>query len=396
MASRSLAKAWPAVEVLDEKTGELVVVSPRDSVLSLIESSSQTSLLLPEHLDFELWTAIGQQLRRMNGSVLWWIGDWVRFGERKYGEKYAAAIDATDYDYQTIASASWVSGQIEFSRRRENLSWSHHQEVAGFQTSAEQDAWLDRAQAEGWSRNALRAAIKREKFLIAQSAVAEASVARSGGVAASVSEQSAENFLTTVEPMSVDLLLTDPPYSTDIADIDAFVDGWLPLALSRLKPDARAYIFTGAYPNELSAYLRVLNAQHIEGRHQVLVWTYRNTLGPAPSRAYKLNWQACFYVWGPSAPPLNCPLMTEQFSVFDVSAPDGRQDSGRLHEWQKPDELAEMVIRHASLPGACVVDPFAGTGTFLVAAARLGRVAKGCDVNPEQVDTCVSRGCRRA
>jgi hypothetical protein len=43
-----------------------------------------------------------------------------------------------------------------------------------------------------------------------------------------------------------DLLLTDPPYSTDLKEIDAFAHTWLPQALAKVKPTGRAYIFVGA------------------------------------------------------------------------------------------------------------------------------------------------------
>jgi hypothetical protein len=43
-----------------------------------------------------------------------------------------------------------------------------------------------------------------------------------------------------------DLLLTDPPYSTDIDNIDEFANNWVPLALSKIKNHGRAYIFIGA------------------------------------------------------------------------------------------------------------------------------------------------------
>lgn len=141
--------------------------------------------------------------------------------------------------------------------------------------------------------------------------------------------------------------------------------------------------------------LAVIAAQGLTDHCQVLVWTYRNTLGPAPAHAYKLNWQACFYLWGPEAAPLTCPLMTEQFSVFDIAAPDGRHSNGRLHAWQKPDELGEMILRHSTVLGATVVDPFAGTGTFISAAARMGRHASGADIDADQMQLCVERGCIR-
>lgn len=183
-----------------------------------------------------------------------------------------------------------------------------------------------------------------------------------------------------------DLLITDPPYSTDVEDIDAFAAKWLPLALSKVKSTGRAYVCVGAYPNELAAYMKVAMPT------QVLVWTYRNTLGPSPSHGYKLNWQAILYYQMPDAPPLNCPIMIEQFSVQDINAPDGRLGD-RYHAWQKPLELAERLVRHSTKAGDTVIDPFACTGTFLLAASKLGRVAKGCDIDGENIKIAINRGC---
>ena len=186
-----------------------------------------------------------------------------------------------------------------------------------------------------------------------------------------------------------DLLLTDPPYSTEVEDIQAFARTWLPAALAKLKPTGRAYIFIGAYPQEIQAYLDVrLPAQ-------LLCWSYRNTLGPSPRLEYKQNWQAILYYYGSAAPPLDCPLLTEQFSAQCINAPDGRQGE-RFHTWQKPDQLAEQLIRHSTRPDAVVLDCFAGTGTFLLAAQRLGRRAFGCDRAEEVVALAEQRGCQRA
>jgi len=183
-----------------------------------------------------------------------------------------------------------------------------------------------------------------------------------------------------------DLLLTDPPYSTDIEDIEAFAKAWLPLALSKLKPTGRAYICVGAYPKELAAYMAAAMPT------QILVWTYRNTLGPSPTHQYKLNWQAILYYQMPEAQPLDCPIMLEQFSVQEINAPDGRLGD-RYHAWQKPMQLADQLIRHSTKPGDKVIDPFACTGTFLLAAAAKGRIAYGCDISEENVSIAVARGC---
>jgi DNA modification methylase len=200
-------------------------------------------------------------------------------------------------------------------------------------------------------------------------------------------------WLDTQQPC--DLLLTDPPYSTDIEDIEAFACTWLPAALAKVKSTGRAYVFIGPYPNELLAYLTVAKSITNMTLENILVWTYRNTLGPTPKHKYKNNWQACLYFIGKNAPPLDCPEMIEQFSVQDISAPDGRQGD-RYHEWQKPMEIAERFVRHSTKPGELVLDPFAGTGTHLLAAAKLGRVAHGCDIDQSMIDIAIKRGCKNA
>jgi site-specific DNA-methyltransferase (adenine-specific) len=208
---------------------------------------------------------------------------------------------------------------------------------------------------------------------------------------ATVYQRDALDFLESLEPQSVDLLLTDPPYMTDVEDIAAFARSWVPLGLSRVKPTGRVYIFTGAYPRELHAYLSVLLGESAFSFDNVLVWTYRNTLGPSPSHGYKLNWQSIFYLYGSDAPPLDCPSMIEQFTVQDVRAPDARLGD-RYHAWQKPDELAERLIQHSTRPNHLIADPFAGTGTFLAAALRLGRIGIGSETSGAMLAICQDRG----
>jgi site-specific DNA-methyltransferase (adenine-specific) len=209
--------------------------------------------------------------------------------------------------------------------------------------------------------------------------------------------QGALDFLPTLAEASVDLILTDPPYSTDVPNVEEFARDWLGLALSRVKPTGRAYIFIGSYPMEIHAYLDAFynpfacSPPHAMRLDMILPWVYRNTLGPSTKDSYKLNWQACLYFIGPDAGPLDCDVLTEKFSVQDINAPDGRHGL-RLHPWQKPDEIAERFIRHSTSPGQTVLDPFAGTGTFLAAAARLGRNAIGCEIDEEMLSFCKQRG----
>lgn len=211
-----------------------------------------------------------------------------------------------------------------------------------------------------------------------------------GEVPALIKQQDCLEFLTEIGKKTVDLLLTDPPYSTDIEDIELFVDGWLELALSTLKDTGQAYIFIGAYPNEVRIYLNKLD--EINLAPQILVWEYKNTLGPTPKTQYKQNWQAILYIRKLSAPNLNCLEMIEQFTVQEFNAPDARQEK-RYHQWEKPIDLAERLILHGSKEGDFMIDPFAGTGTFLLAAAKLGRKNIGVDNNENMIKIAKDRGC---
>ena len=188
-----------------------------------------------------------------------------------------------------------------------------------------------------------------------------------------------------------DLLLTDPPYSTDVPNIKEFAQNWLPAALRKIKMTGSGYVFIGAYPNELAAYTSITPPAGIT-LEQVLVWTYKNTLGNNPKDRYKLNWQAILFYRGQKAPPLDCPLTAEQWAVMEENAPDGRLGN-RFHAWQKPLELAERFIRHTTKPGDTVLDPFCCTGTFLLAANKLGRVGLGAEINSDNAAIAVERGC---
>jgi hypothetical protein len=72
-----------------------------------------------------------------------------------------------------------------------------------------------------------------------------------------------------VEQPACDLLLTDPPYRSEVENIEEFARTWLPPALSKLKPGGRAYVFIGASPQELQAYLQVQACLPVQ---QILVW----------------------------------------------------------------------------------------------------------------------------
>jgi hypothetical protein len=108
---------------------------------------------------------------------------------------------------------------------------------------------------------------------------------------------------------------------------------------------------------------------------------------------YNLNYQMIWHLYGKDSAPLDTRITSEMFSVQEDNAPDGRVGN-RLHEWQKSDELSKRLIRHTTEPEDVVVDCFTCTGTFIIAANTLGRIGKGSDIDQENLNIAISRGCQ--
>lgn len=123
---------------------------------------TETGLQLRGGLSLDEWRAVGDTLRRVESGALWWVGDWLAYGEKSYGGTYTAAAEATGYEYDTVKRSKWVAEQFELCRRRHDLPWSHHLEVAAMEPAVA-DAWLRRAHEGQWSRDELRRQIKAAK-----------------------------------------------------------------------------------------------------------------------------------------------------------------------------------------------------------------------------------------
>lgn len=110
--------------------------------------------------DYDTYVGVVQAAGRFKVATSWWIGDLLNFGERLFDhDRYAAVMELTGLRYETLSNYAWVCRRIARSRRRDQLSFGHHAEVAALEPQEQTEA-LDAAIANGWTRSELRNAIR--------------------------------------------------------------------------------------------------------------------------------------------------------------------------------------------------------------------------------------------
>jgi hypothetical protein len=121
-----------------------------------------TTWAADESLAVSDWLACGARLGSVGRAIGWWLGDWLRFGNRRYGERYPRAARVTGYDVSTLRNMVYVASQFEPQRRRSTLSWSHHADVAAF-SERDQERWLSLAERNRLSVQCLRMELRADR-----------------------------------------------------------------------------------------------------------------------------------------------------------------------------------------------------------------------------------------
>jgi hypothetical protein len=105
---------------------------------------SKVAWLPPSDLGQAEWLSTGRRLGAIGRCSQWWIGDWIRYGTARWGEKYVEAARVTGYDVASLRNMAWVAAQFDLSLRSDKLSWSHHVLLAPL-TADQQRDWIERA-----------------------------------------------------------------------------------------------------------------------------------------------------------------------------------------------------------------------------------------------------------
>lgn len=204
---------------------------------------------------------------------------------------------------------------------------------------------------------------------------------------------------------AVDCVLTDPPYAvsqkgsqnvsprgTRRLDFFAGDSDWQ--ATNAMVADAWA-LSLDARPLVAMAWcshrqVGLLNdAMEARGYStKMMFWRKECPAPAAPGAGFCSAVEVCVYGYRPGRPWLGGQY---DANVFDVDSYRFGQPGKVDHPTQKPEQLIIWQVERLTMPGAVVLDPWAGSGTTGVACARLGRRFIGIEIEPRYFDIA----CRR-
>jgi len=186
---------------------------------------------------------------------------------------------------------------------------------------------------------------------------------------ADIREGKFEELEKNILDNSIDAIITDPPYGGEYLHV------WEDLSRigSRvLKPSGWLVTYVGK--------LRLLDV--IDGLRKNLEYYWMMCLNQ-PGLHARMHARKVFEGYRPilifQKPPF---IRTDEY-FGDLITSLEREKS--LHKWQQNMGGVEKLIEIFTRPGDLILDPYAGSGTFLIAARQLGRNFIGIDSDPEAI-----------
>ncbi len=197
------------------------------------------------------------------------------------------------------------------------------------------------------------------------------------------------------------MAFTDPPYNVSLGDHggqqrgarkrriandsmdpiswEVFVRAWG----HNLLTSVEGAIYVCMSSKEMPLVSRVLSE---EGGHwsDTIIWRKdRFVLGRAD---YQRSYEPIWFGWREGASHHWCGDR-DQDDVWEINRPS----DAPLHPTMKPLPLMERAIANSSMAGDLVLDPFAGSGSTLIACERTGRRCAALELDPRYADVILAR-----
>jgi site-specific DNA-methyltransferase (adenine-specific) len=225
---------------------------------------------------------------------------------------------------------------------------------------------------------------------------------------------------------SVNACLTDPPYGERVANWDGprgreWYVAWLRQVNRVVVPDGPILTFAPRRRLDvIMTALREVRGDEASCPLQTMAWVHRQ--GFRPAAGFLRPEHEAIVLSGLVRPEadevratrralerreITCPacgVVTEQLpnsshpiglvagTVF--GAPRNKRREATGHPTQKPEAVVRYLVTLISEPGTTILDPFAGSGTTLVAARAVGRRAIGIDRSARACGIAARRSAR--
>lgn len=220
------------------------------------------------------------------------------------------------------------------------------------------------------------------------------------------------DVLASILASSVDMVFADPPFNIDYT-YDLYADnkprneylswceGWVRECVRILKPNGSMWVAIG---DEYSAELNlIMKRAGLHWRNSV-VWSYE--FGNYQKRKFGRNHgNLLYFTKHPDQFTFNESAVLVQSArrakyndkrtrhagytgrvpgdVWAIPRIAGTHKERTDHVCQMPEAVLERIILTSTNAGQLIVDPFAGSGTTLAVARKLGRIGRGVELSPE-------------